>query len=248
MNTSISESTPCAAATANPAEAFSSAGYSLPRQASPRNSADEERSGDDLMSGSGDQNTLVSSEDARHFEAAMRSDRRRSDSHEKDSSSEQEADSRKKAPHKDEVADDLPFASLFAGRFDAGAVVEVAPQAAPSPSAPSPSEALGQRLAERILVSEPSGSGQEVRIQLSGALLPDTEICLVRGTDGLLSAVIRTDNPAAFQTLAAAQHDLRDRLEAAEGQAVRVELRSSTDDDNDPRRRSRGLDLDVAHE
>lgn len=138
----------------------------------------------------------------------------------------------------------MPLESLFAGRFDAGAASRLVRAEATSPVEPSPcAEALAEHLTERILVSEPSAAGQEVRIQPSRDILPDTEICLMRGADGLLSAVIRTDNPAAFQTLAAAQHDLRTRLEQSEGQAVRVELRSSADDDNDPSRRSRGLDL-----
>lgn len=248
MSTRITDTSLRAATTPGHTETLSKAGYSLPRQSAQRKNADEERSDDDGAADAGSHKASVSAEDARNFEAAMRADKRRSDSREGDSSSEQDTDSREEEPHEEDESGELSFASLFAGRFDGGAVAESAKtdtaQAAQTASSAQRAEALAEHLAERILVSEPSAAGQEVRIQPAGNILPDTEICLVRGTDGLLSAVIHTDNPASFQTLAAAQHDLRARLEASEGQPVHVELRSSADDDNDPRRRSRGLDVD----
>lgn len=246
MNTRIPDKSPCAASTASHTEAFSKAGYSLPRQVTPRKSSDGKCSDCDTRSaGTNAKKATVSAEDALHFEVSMRSDEQRSKDCDADSSSEQDFDSHEKEPHEEDVSGELAFASLFAGRFDVRAGAESAKAETAKPAASSQrTELLAEHLAERILVSEISAAGQEVRIQPAGDILPYTEICLVRGTDGLLSAVIHADNPAAFQTLAAAQHDLRTRLEASEGQPVRVELRSSADDYNDPRRRSRGLDLD----
>lgn len=245
MNTRIPDKSPCADSTASHTETFLKAGYSLPRQVTPRKNSDGKRSDDDRTAGTSAKKNAVSAEDALHFETTLRSDKQQSKSQDADSSSEQDFDSHEKEPREKDVSGELAFASLFAGRFDAKAVAESAKAETAQPAASSQrTESLAEHLAERILVSEISAAGQEVRIQPAGNILPDTEICLVRGTDGLLSAVIRTDNPAVFQTLAAAQHDLRTRLEASEGQPVHVELRSSADDDNDPRRRSRGLDLD----
>lgn len=195
----------------------------------------------------------VPAEDARHFAAAMGSadttpDNSRSampprkySAQPKEERSDKKQDTRKDANH--DEREETPFASLFAGRFEAGTAAPQATVAVASPAEPLlRDQSLAEQLAERILVSESSAAGQEVRILPSRDILPDTEICLVRGADGLLSAVIHTDNPASFQTLAAAQHDLRTRLEESEGQEVHVELRSDADD-ADPRRRSRGLDL-----
>lgn len=245
MNTRIADKSLSPESIAGHTDAFSNLGSRTQRDvnARTRSNDDRERSDDDSAAGLAAKTARPSAEDARHFEAAMRSEEQRSEAG--DSSSEQEPDTKEQDATQEEAAGDLSFAALFAGRFDGGTVAPSAKaEAAQAAESPQRAESLAERLAERILVSESSEVGQEVRIQPSRDILPDTEICLVRGADGLLSAVIRTDNPSSFQTLAAAQHELRTRLEASEGQTVKVELRSSADDDNDPRRRSRGLDLD----
>ena len=98
-------------------------------------------------------------------------------------------------------------------------------------------------LLQRILVAEYDSQGTEVRLTLGDNVLPGTEIRLLRCGDGSLDVSLVTDNPASWQTLVAAQEDLRQRLERQSQGNVRVHVRSSAqaDTDADSRRRSRGL-------
>ncbi|WP_298067812.1 type III secretion system needle length determinant [uncultured Mailhella sp.] len=120
--------------------------------------------------------------------------------------------------------------NLFSGRM--------ALSAAPEVQAPAP-ERQWETLVDRILVSAPESGSREVRISLSEQTLGGTEIALQRGADGMLSIVLNTRDPAAFQTLVAAQNDLRQLLERHEP-LVRVQvLRESNREENDAQRRSR---------
>ena len=102
---------------------------------------------------------------------------------------------------------------------------------------------LVDNLVQRILVSNPkAGTPTEIRLQLNDSILPDTEITLSRGPDGLLGVLLVTSNASSMQTLVSAQQSLREQLE--KHGPVDVKL-SSTDEsrqgDNDANRRSRGL-------
>ena len=129
-----------------------------------------------------------------------------------------------------------PLDTLFAGR-----TAQTAETAAPSGDAPDLG-ALAEKLVERILVSGPDG-GHEIRLTLGKDVLPGTEIRLQRGSDGVLSVHLATDNAASFQTLVGAQESLKARLESFE-KDVRVEVvseRGEAEAENgDGRRQSRG--------
>ena len=129
-----------------------------------------------------------------------------------------------------------PLDTLFAGR-----TAQTAETAAPSGDAPDLG-ALAEKLVERILVSGPDG-GHEIRLTLGNDVLPGTEIRLQRGSDGVLSVHLATDNAASFQTLVGAQESLKARLESFE-KDVRVEVvseRGEAEAENgDGRRQSRG--------
>ena len=129
-----------------------------------------------------------------------------------------------------------PLDTLFAGR-----TAQTAETAAPSGDAPDLG-ALAEKLVERILVSGPDG-GHEIRLTLGKDVLPGTEIRLQRGSDGVLSVHLATDNAASFQTLVGAQESLKARLESFE-KDVRVEVVSERGgpeaENGDGRRQSRG--------
>ncbi len=129
-----------------------------------------------------------------------------------------------------------PLDALFSGRM-----TPKAETAAPLGDAPDLG-ALAEKLVERILVSEPS-EGQEIRLMLGKDVLHGTEIRLQRGSDGVLSVHLVTDDAASFQTLVGAQESLKARLESLE-RHVRVEVvpgqGGAGAEDGDARRRSRG--------
>lgn len=129
-----------------------------------------------------------------------------------------------------------PLDTLFNGRM-----TQAAETAAPSGDTPDMG-ALAEKLVERILVSEPS-EGSEIRLILGKDVLPGTEIRLQRGSDGLLSVRMTTNDAASFQTLVGAQESLKARLESLE-RNVRVEVASERGgadaESGDSRRRSRG--------
>jgi type III secretion system needle length determinant len=81
---------------------------------------------------------------------------------------------------------------------------------------------------QHILVSHPDQVGdKEVRLLLKDSVLPDTEIRLSRGTDGLLSVTLSTGRSDSFQTLVAAQTDLKNALNVQEKQEVRLTVVNS---------------------
>ena len=126
-----------------------------------------------------------------------------------------------------------PLESLFAGRMG-------------QPASDGPDlGALAEKLVERILVSDPVEGRSEIRLMLGKDVLPGTEIRLLRGSDGLLSVRLETDDAASFQTLVGAREALKTQLERFEKNGVRVEVVSERDgadaEDGDARRRSRGL-------
>ncbi len=128
-----------------------------------------------------------------------------------------------------------PLESLFSGRM------EQMTQAAAAPEASALEHDDLQKLVDRILVSTPEGGGNEVRLTLGNQILPDTEIILQRGADGMLSVTLSSDNASSFQTLVSAQGTLQQMLEQLENSPVRVEVYSESGrEDNDSRRRSRG--------
>jgi len=115
-----------------------------------------------------------------------------------------------------------------------------------------PAEAAGDfnnlvtGLVDRILTSSTeTGGAQEVRLQVSQDLLPDTEIRLSRGLDGLLSVTLVTGRPESFQTLVAAQDSLRTALSGLEEKEVRLTVTGAgtgAGEDGSAERRSRGYD------
>lgn len=96
-------------------------------------------------------------------------------------------------------------------------------------------------LVDRILAS-PVGEGgvQEVRLTVSADILPDTEIRLSRGLDGLLCVTLSTGREQSFQTLVAAQDSLRAALAALENKAVRLTVSNSGAKNASAGRRLRG--------
>ena len=128
----------------------------------------------------------------------------------------------------------LPLDALFSGRMATVIPGEVRPQASISPGE------LAEKLVERVLVGQTEEGGQEVRLRLGSDVLPDTEIRLTKGADGMLLVVLVTNNASSFQTLVAAQGDLQIRLERLDS-PVRIDITSENgEEDNDSRRRSRG--------
>jgi type III secretion system needle length determinant len=80
-----------------------------------------------------------------------------------------------------------------------------------------------EQLVQQILVSHPDQAGdREVRLVLQDSVLPDTEVRLSRGADGLLSVSLLTGRDDAFQTLVSAQSALQERLATHEQREVRV--------------------------
>lgn len=138
-------------------------------------------------------------------------------------------------------------ASLFAqmgNPLDSIFQMQTPPTDASRPEAPAhPVENdMTQALVDRILVATPPEGGSEIRIQLSRDVLPDTEIRLVRSSDGMLTVTLETQDATSFQTLVDAQNSLRTRLEQQEGM-VRVNVTTGTGseaEDGNPDRRSRG--------
>jgi type III secretion system needle length determinant len=128
----------------------------------------------------------------------------------------------------------LPLNDLFSGRM-----ASITPGAA-RPEAPMPPGELAEKLVERILVGQTRDGGQEVRLRLGPDVLPGTEIRMSKGPDGTLQVVLVTDNASSFQTLVAAQNDLKARLESLDS-PVRIDITSESGaEDNDSNRRSRG--------
>lgn len=101
---------------------------------------------------------------------------------------------------------------------------------------------LTTTLAERILVSDPKGGEQEVRIMLNDSTLRGTEIRITRTPEGMLNLTLATDNASSFQTLVGAQDSLKQKLEQMEKSDVRVTVMDeSQQNDNNENRRSAGF-------
>jgi len=108
-------------------------------------------------------------------------------------------------------------------------------------AASASSAATVENLLRQILVSPPdSAHDPEVRLLVQDALLPDTEIRLTRGVDGLLTVTLATGRDDAFQTLVTAQDALRQRLNAHEPQGVRLTVLDTRADADTGDGRSRG--------
>ena len=138
-----------------------------------------------------------------------------------------------------------PMSALFSqnGMSSFVSQLEGAPQAAKAEAAPRLDPQEVQQIADRILVSAPSGGNQEVRITPNQGLLPGTEIIVTRDNAGMLQVSVKTTDATAFQTLVGAQGDLKDALQTKESMPVRVVIASDEAGagDNDSRRRSAGL-------
>ena len=129
-------------------------------------------------------------------------------------------------------------ASLLGALFEGKINVTAAP-----PSAMGNLDDLVDSLVKSILVSDPkSGPSTEIRLQLNDSILPDSQIILSRGADGLLSVLLTTDNASSMQTLVAAQQSLHEQLEKYGPVDVKVSgTNENGQDDGDANRRSRGL-------
>jgi type III secretion system needle length determinant len=153
-----------------------------------------------------------------------------------------EADPEKNAREDREESLSSLMSSLFDERL--GATVKSPAQTAQTAPVDAPrTEEMVERLVAQILVSDPSGdqTNREVRLMVRDSLLPDTEIRLARGADGLLRVTLATDRSDAFQTLVAAQTELKAALDAREKQEVRLIVTDrSGAEDGERDRRSQG--------
>ncbi len=132
---------------------------------------------------------------------------------------------------------------LFRGASGMPAMGAAAANAAQAASMPD-GEAL-EALVSRILVNTPEKGGSEVRLTLSDAAFRGTEVSIMRDLSGALTVKIVSSDPSAFQTLVSSRNELLSSLQAQEKAPVSVEMeedRGGSDDPNDARRRSRGLD------
>jgi type III secretion system needle length determinant len=132
---------------------------------------------------------------------------------------------------------------LFSERL--GAASAPVAQSAPADVVNTPRMAeTVDRLVEQILVSHPDQLGdKEVRLRVRNSVLPDTEIRLSRGADGLLSVTLATGRSDALQTLVAARADLKQALDTRENREIRltvVDTRDAGAEDGNSDRRSRG--------
>ncbi|MDR0672659.1 MAG: hypothetical protein LBF93_03145 [Zoogloeaceae bacterium] len=138
------------------------------------------------------------------------------------------------------------LSSLMSKLFDErlGAPAKSPAQSAQTAPVDAPRTAeMVERLVAQILVSDPSGdqANREVRLMVRDSLLPDTEIRLARGADGLLRVTLATGRSDAFQTLVAAQTELKAALDAREKQEVRLIVTDrSGAEDGERDRRSQG--------
>jgi type III secretion system needle length determinant len=137
------------------------------------------------------------------------------------------------------------MSSLFGERL--GAASAPTTPAVPVASADAPRMAeMVDRLVEQILVSHPDRIGnrddREVRLMVRNSVLPDTEIRLSRGADGLLSVTLATGRSDALQTLVAARADLKQALDTQENREIRLTVLDTRDaeaEDGNSDRRSR---------
>ncbi|GHU25960.1 hypothetical protein AGMMS50256_01860 [Betaproteobacteria bacterium] len=91
------------------------------------------------------------------------------------------------------------------------------------PAGEAKTQEMVDQLVRQILVSHPDQAGdREVRLILQDSVLPNTEVRLSRGADGLLSVSLLTDRDDAFQTLVTLQATLKEQLTLHEQRDVRV--------------------------
>jgi type III secretion system needle length determinant len=119
------------------------------------------------------------------------------------------------------------FSSLLSGAGNSAPSVPSGPVQTPEAGVVDPAarelNELVSGLVERILTSPlERGGPQEVRLLVNDGLLPDTEILLSRGLDGLLSVNLVAGRADSFQTLVAAQDSLRTALSGLENNEVRL--------------------------
>lgn len=133
---------------------------------------------------------------------------------------------------------------LFRGASGMPAMGDAAAANAAQAASMPDGEAL-EALVSRILVNTPEKGGSEVRLTLSDAAFRGTEVSIMRDLSGALTVKIVSSDPSAFQTLVSSRNELLSSLQAQEKAPVSVEMeedRGGSDDANDSRRRSRGLD------
>jgi type III secretion system needle length determinant len=122
--------------------------------------------------------------------------------------------------------------------------VMTSPVAQTAPAEAPRTAEMVDHLVDQILVSHPDTVGErEVRLRVNSSVLPDTEIRLSRGADGLLSVTLTTGRADSFQTLVAAQADLKQALDSRENREVRLvvsDAREAGAEDGNSDRRSRG--------
>ncbi|MBO4312323.1 MAG: hypothetical protein J5828_04935, partial [Desulfovibrionaceae bacterium] len=117
-----------------------------------------------------------------------------------------------------------------------------AAQASTAPEGPAHADqTMLENMVERILVSAPEQGSHEVRLTLNAQFLHGTDIVLNRDAAGALSVTLQANDPSAFQTLVAAQGELKQLLETQERAEVRVTVTDNTpQEQNDSRQHSRG--------
>lgn len=130
--------------------------------------------------------------------------------------------------------------SLFGGRMGGMTPAEQTRDVFSASLASGDMGELIDRLADRILVSDPGKGNPEVRISLGEGVLSGAELSLSRAADGQLFVRLACMDAASFQTAVGAQDALRAALERGEGN-VRVEVTqggAEGGNEGDARRRS----------
>lgn len=117
-------------------------------------------------------------------------------------------------------------------------VTETATVSAPHFSAKE-IETMLNLLVDRVAISDTKAHMVTMEVSLADTALRGTTLHLTRSLDGLLAVNIMTNDGAIFQTLVAAQVDLRAKLEALDTGMVRVDIaHTNQEQERDPQRRS----------
>ncbi len=99
---------------------------------------------------------------------------------------------------------------------------------------------LQEKLLNHILISQANAKEQEIRLQLKQDILADTEIRLIKNTDGTLTIQMFTSNPHSFQTLVANQFRLKEKFDQLENMNVSITIYNNNPNPNDTNQQSRG--------
>lgn len=132
----------------------------------------------------------------------------------------------------------LDASSLFHNAFS------LSPQTVEHVDAPSQPSLLREvdleTLVERILVSSAESGTKEVRLILGGDVLKGTEVIIQRDVLGALAIQLHAHDAAIFQTLVAAQGELKLLLESRMADPIQIIVDFGNGSGNDTERRSKG--------